>query len=97
MKQIKDELQTIIIGNGQNGFTSQLKKVHNFLRGNEKTGSKLEEQKYLKSEEEQLLIGFAQRENLMKLLMPRWILIQHLLRCIRIPGITITAFPANIC
>ncbi|MBE9601129.1 hypothetical protein [Pedobacter sp. MC2016-24] len=64
MKQIKDELQTIIIGNGQDGFTSQLKKVHNFLRGNEKTGSKLEEQKRLKSEEEQLLISFAQEENL---------------------------------
>ncbi len=64
MKQIKDELQTIIIGNGQDGFTSKLKKVHNFLRGNAKTGSKPEEQKHIKSEEKQLLIDFAKRENL---------------------------------
>lgn len=64
MKQIKDELQTIIIGNGQDGITSQLKKVHHFLRGNAKTGSKSEEQKRLKSEEKQLLVGFAQTENL---------------------------------
>nr|WP_294875661.1 hypothetical protein [uncultured Pedobacter sp.] len=64
MKQIKDELQTIIIGNGQDGFKSQLKKVHNFLRANAKTGPKPEEQKHLKSEEKQRLIDFAQRENL---------------------------------
>jgi hypothetical protein len=59
MKQIKDELQTIIIGNGQDGFKSQLKKVHNFLRANAKTGPKPEEQKHLKSEEKQRLIDFA--------------------------------------
>lgn len=64
MKQIKDELQSIIIKNGQDGYRSQLKKVHNFLRGNAKTGSKPEEQKRLKSEEEQLLIEFAKKENL---------------------------------
>ncbi|WP_165500381.1 hypothetical protein [Pedobacter psychroterrae] len=54
MKDIKHELQGIIIGNGQDGSTSQFKKVHDFLRENEKTGSKPEKQKYLKSEEEQL-------------------------------------------
>lgn len=64
MKHIKDELQSIIVGNGQDGCTSQLKKVHDFLRGNATTGSKPEEQKYLKSEEEQLLIEFSQKENL---------------------------------
>ena len=64
MKDIKHELQSIIIGNGQNGSTSQLKKVHDFLRGHEKTGSKPEKPKYLKSEEEQLLISFAEKEKL---------------------------------
>ena len=61
MKDIKHELQGIIIGNGQDGSTSQL---HDFLRGNEKTGSKPEKQKYLKSEEEQFLISFAEKEKL---------------------------------
>jgi len=64
MKHIKDELQNIIIGNGQESDTSQLKKIYNFLRGNAKTGSRSEEQKYLKSEEESLLINFAQKEGL---------------------------------
>ena len=65
MKHIKDELQNIIIGNGQDGQSSQLKKIQDFLRGNANAGSKLEEQKYLKSEEESLLIDYALRENLM--------------------------------
>lgn len=64
MKHLKYELQSIIIGDGQNGDRSQLKKVHNFLRGNAQTGPKPEKQKCLKSEEETLLIDFAQRENL---------------------------------
>lgn len=64
MEHIKDELQSIIIGNGQDGCTSQLKKIHDFLRGNEKTGSVPKKQKYLKSEEEQHLINFAQKEGL---------------------------------
>ena len=42
MKHIKYELQNIIIGNGQDGETSQLKKIEDFLRGNENTGSKSE-------------------------------------------------------
>ena len=64
MKQIKDELQSIISGNGQNGQSSQLKKIHNFLRGNAQASSELEKQKHLKSEEESFLIDFAIRENL---------------------------------
>ncbi len=64
MNLIKYELQSIIIGNGQIGDTSELKKVHNFLRGNAQTSSKPEEQKRLKSEEESLLIDFATKENL---------------------------------
>lgn len=56
MKHIKDELQNIIIGNGQDGHGRQLKKIQDFLRRNENAGSKSEEQKHLKSEEESLLI-----------------------------------------
>lgn len=51
MKNIKHELQVIIIGNGQDGSTSQLKKAHDFLRGNEKASSKPPGQQCLKSEE----------------------------------------------
>lgn len=47
MKKIKDELQNIIIGNGQDGQSSQLKKIQDFLRRNENAGSKSEEQKHL--------------------------------------------------
>ncbi len=55
MAPIKHELQSIIIGNGQNGNSSHLKKVQSFLRGNAKTSSKSEKQERLKSEEESLL------------------------------------------
>lgn len=64
MKNIKDELQNIITGNGQVGQSSQLKKIQNFLRGNADAGSKPEKQKHLKSEEESLLIDYAIKENL---------------------------------
>lgn len=64
MKRIKDELQNIIIGDGQESDKSQLKKIHDFLRRNAQTGSGPQEQEYLKSEEESLLIDFAQREGL---------------------------------
>lgn len=42
MKHIKDELQNIIIENGQDGQNSQLKKIEDFLIGNENAGSKPE-------------------------------------------------------
>lgn len=64
MKHIKDELQNIIIGNGQDGQGSQLKKIQDFLRRNENAGSKSEKQKHLKSEEESLLINYALSEHL---------------------------------
>lgn len=64
MKNIRDELQNIIIGNGQDGQISQLKKIQNFLRGNANAGSKSEEQKRFKSEEESLLIDYALKEKL---------------------------------
>ena len=65
MKNIKDELQNIIIGNGQDGYTSKLKKVQNFLRANVQTGAGSKEQKYLKGKEKSLLIDFANKEDLM--------------------------------
>ncbi|HWV74937.1 MAG TPA: hypothetical protein VN040_24630 [Pseudosphingobacterium sp.] len=64
MKAIKNELQDIIFGNGQEGDTSQLKRTQNFLRRNAQASTGPEKQKYLKSEEEVFLIEHAQRENL---------------------------------
>ncbi len=64
MKNIKDELRNIIIGDGSIGKTSQLKKTQNFLRGNEETSLRIKKQKHLKSEEEISLIDFAKQENL---------------------------------
>ncbi len=52
MKHIKDELQSIIIGNGQDGDKSQLKKIHYLLRGNAQPSFRSKEQKHLKSDEE---------------------------------------------
>jgi len=65
IKHIKDELQNIIVGNGQDGQSSQLKKIQDFLGRNENAGSKSEKQKHLKSEEESLLINFALSEHIM--------------------------------
>lgn len=64
MRPIKNELQSIIIGNGQDGQNSQLEKVCDFLSRNAKTSPKFKEQKHLKSEEDTRLIEFALAENL---------------------------------
>ena len=50
MENVKDELQNIIIGDGQVGSSSKLKQVQNFLRRNACSGERSKEQKYLKSE-----------------------------------------------
>ena len=65
MKNIKDELQNIIIGDGSLGSTSQLKEVQNFLRRNEKASIRSKKQKYLKSEETIGLINFATEKKLL--------------------------------
>lgn len=65
MKNIKDELQNIIIGDGSLGSTSQLKEVQNFLRRNEKASIRSKKQKYLKSEETICLINFAIEKKLL--------------------------------
>ena len=64
MKDIKDELRNIIIGDGSIGETSPLKKTQNFLRRYAEASIRTKEQKYLKSEEEISLIDFAVKENL---------------------------------
>lgn len=64
MRHIKNELQSIIIGNGQDGQNGQLKKVCNFLSRNAETSAKFKDQKHLKSEENSRLIEFALAENL---------------------------------
>lgn len=64
MKNLKDELQHIIIADGQVGHTSQLKKTQDFLRRNAETGFGIKKHKYLKSEEEISLIAFAHKEGL---------------------------------
>ncbi|MDQ0638847.1 hypothetical protein QF042_002412 [Pedobacter sp. W3I1] len=64
MKNIKDELQNIINGDGSIGPTSKLEKVQNFLRTNEKASFRTEKQKYLKSEETICLTDFAFKEKL---------------------------------
>ena len=64
MKNIKDELQHIILRDEQVGRTSQLKKVQTFLRRHAETGSPAQNQKRFKSEETAELINFARQEKL---------------------------------
>lgn len=52
MKNIKDELQHIILGNEPFGNTGTLKKIQNFLRRNAEAGVNTQKKQHLKSEEE---------------------------------------------
>jgi len=63
MNKIKDELQRIIFGNGQDGQTSQLKKVQRFLNTNAETSIATKKQQQLKSEETARLLAFAEKES----------------------------------
>jgi hypothetical protein len=56
MKNIKDELQHIILGDEQAGRTNQLKKVQVFLRRHAETSSATQNQQRFKSEETAELI-----------------------------------------
>lgn len=56
MKNIKYELQHIIQGDGEQGNSSLIKTIQNFLRRNEKTSAKYSQKKLLKNEEEKCLI-----------------------------------------
>jgi hypothetical protein len=64
MKNIKDELQNIILGDGPIGSSSKLKQVQNFLRGNARPSEGIEKQEYFKGEEEKCLIDFATQHSL---------------------------------
>jgi hypothetical protein len=62
MRDIKYELQYIIIGDGQAGQPDNLKKVQTFLRANAGTSIAIEKKQYFKSEEAAALVTFAQQE-----------------------------------
>lgn len=64
MKNIRDELQYIILGDESPGDAGKLKKTQNFLKRNAGAGIGAKKQEYLKSEEEAELISFARKENL---------------------------------
>jgi hypothetical protein len=64
MNKIKDELQYIIFGDGQDGQTSQLKKVQRFLSTNAETSFTTEKQQQFKIEEAAKLLAFVKQENL---------------------------------
>ena len=63
-ENIKDELQDIICTDEPFGKKSQIKTIHNFLRGNAQAGTGAQKQQYLKSEEAAALITFARQEGL---------------------------------
>lgn len=64
MKNIKDELQHIILGHEPTGQASQLKKTQRFLRSNAETSLATEKQQRFKSEETTTLIAFAEQEDI---------------------------------
>ncbi|MDN3583954.1 hypothetical protein [Mucilaginibacter flavus] len=64
MKNIKDELQNIILGDEFTGKASKLKKVQCFLKSNEGTGFPAEKQQQFKGEETAKLLAFAEQESL---------------------------------
>lgn len=64
MKDIKDELQHIILGDGPPGKTDNLKKVQVFLRGHEETSVTTEKKQHFKDKEAAELLKFAETESL---------------------------------
>ena len=64
MKNIKDELQHIILGDEPFGQRSTLKKAQSFLRGYAQASLDNQEQQYIKSKEAEAILVFAQEENL---------------------------------
>jgi hypothetical protein len=64
MKNIKDELQNIILGNGEVGAKSRLKKVQIFLRRHAEASSSTQKQQYFKSKEAAELVNFARKKKL---------------------------------
>jgi hypothetical protein len=64
MKNVKNELQNIIEGNGQSGSESLIKKAQLYLGGNEIPGFQNPQSKCLKSEEERILTSFIEENSL---------------------------------
>jgi hypothetical protein len=64
MKNIKDELQNIILGDEPAGQANKLKKAQCFLRSDATAGFAAKKQQYVKSKETAKLLTFAERENL---------------------------------
>ena len=64
MKNLKNELQNLITGNGKESDGNLIKEIQVYLSGNEKSNHSTEEKKHLKSEEEKCLIKFIQKKNL---------------------------------
>jgi len=65
MKNVKDELQNIVLGDEQIGPDSRLKKAQNFLRGYAEASLPIEKQQRFKDKETAALITFATEENLL--------------------------------
>lgn len=64
MKNIKDELQYIILGDEPPGQGSKLKKTQTFLRGYAETSCDTQKHQYIKSEEAEAILAFAKQEKL---------------------------------
>lgn len=64
MKDIKNELQNIILRDGPIGSSSKLNRVQHFLKENATPSQEIEKQKYFKGEEEKCLIDFATQHSL---------------------------------
>lgn len=64
MISIKDELQHIILGNEPIGQGSQLKKTQTFLRRYAQASLRAERQQYLKDQETEAILVFAENEDL---------------------------------
>ena len=64
MKNIKNELQNIITGNGQIGDKNLIKTIQDVLRRNEKSIQISSQNKLVKSEEEIFLRQIIESENL---------------------------------
>lgn len=64
MKNIKDELQNIILGDEPIGQGSALKKAQTFLRGYAKASVSAEKQQHLKNKETEAILAFAKEQEL---------------------------------
>jgi len=64
MKNIKDELQHIILGDEPAGQGSALKKTQTFLRGYAETSRDTQKHEYVKSKEAEAILAFAKQEKL---------------------------------